>query len=146
MFINEYWIIVLPFFIFNEGFKLTYFLAKVPVFYRWLSFQIYSLSHLFFHPNWWQLLTVLLFITYGMDTGAWFVGKTLVKNKLGPSVSPNKTIEGLIGGMLFAGTLGIVFHFVFGKFYISQFFIFCLLGGILSSVTCCKARSRESQG
>jgi len=93
--------------------------------------NIFSLSHLFFHPSWWKLLTVLLFITYGMDTGAWFVGKNLGRHKLWPSVSPNKTIEGLVGGMLFAGVLGgSSFHFVFGKFYISQFFVFCLFGAI----------------
>ncbi len=117
---------------FRDEFKLTNFLAKVPFLVGiYAFFNIFSLSHLFFHQSWWQLLTVLLFITYGMDTGAWFVGKNFGKNKLWPAVSPNKTIEGLVGGMLLAGTLGgAAFHFVFGDFYISQFFIFCLLGGI----------------
>ncbi len=43
-------------------------------------------------------------ITAASDTGAYFVGKSLGKNKLCPSVSPGKTIEGFIGGMV-CGTL-----------------------------------------
>ena len=125
----------LLFYLFSSGyqnFKLTIFLNKSPYFVGgYIFFNIFSLSHLFFHESWWQLLTVLLFITYGMDTGAWFFGKNFGKNKLWPAVSPNKTIEGLFGGMLCAGILGgAAFHFSFGKFFISQFFIFCLLGAV----------------
>lgn len=116
----------------NSKFKITQALKKYPYgIGAYVFLNIFSLTHLFFHPNWWQLLTVLLFITYGMDTGAWFIGKNFGKNKLWPSVSPNKTIEGLFGGMLFAGVLGGgSFHFVFGKFFVSQFFVFCLFGAV----------------
>ena len=59
------------------------------------------------------------------------------KHKLRPKVSPNKTVEGLVGGMLSAGLLGgVTYHLIFGEFYISQFFVFChhsLLGAISNS-------------
>ncbi len=46
----------------------------------------------------WILFT--LTIVWLNDSGAYFVGKALGKNKLAPVVSPNKTWEGAIGGTL----------------------------------------------
>jgi phosphatidate cytidylyltransferase len=50
-------------------------------------------------------LLVLTTITAASDSGAYFIGKNFGKNKLCPSLSPGKTIEGFIGGLVF-GTLG----------------------------------------
>ncbi len=37
---------------------------------------------------------------WGSDTGAYFVGVTMGKHKLCPEISPKKTVEGLIGGLV----------------------------------------------
>lgn len=51
-------------------------------------------------------------ITACSDTGAYFVGKALGKKKLCPNISPNKTVEGAAGGILF-GLLGaLLFAFL----------------------------------
>lgn len=47
------------------------------------------------------------------DSGAYFVGTFLGKHKLCPEISPKKTIEGAIGGVI---TVGVVFA-VYGFFY-----------------------------
>lgn len=47
------------------------------------------------------VLLVLLFICSCVcDMGAYFVGVTIGKHKLCPAISPNKTIEGAIGGIV----------------------------------------------
>ncbi len=50
-------------------------------------------------------LLFLTAITAASDTGAYFLGKTFGKRKLCPSISPNKTVEGFLGGLL-CGTAG----------------------------------------
>ncbi len=88
-----------------------------------LSFGIHFLGEM-----WRQILAVLLIVTYGMDTGAWFFGKNFGKNKLWPAVSPKKTVEGLFGGMFVAGLAGaLMWKGLFGelKWYYSVIFALC---------------------
>lgn len=52
----------------------------------------------------------LIFITaWGSDTGAYFIGKAFGNRKLSPILSPNKTIEGSLGGILFSTVLCIAY-------------------------------------
>lgn len=51
-----------------------------------------------------------LFIIWATDTGAYFVGNAFGKRKLWPEISPNKTVEGAIGGVIIACIVGIVFQ------------------------------------
>jgi len=55
-----------------------------------------------------QVIWWLLFIVAGADTGAYFVGKSIGKTKF-CETSPNKTIEGVLGGVLIAALLGTYF-------------------------------------
>jgi phosphatidate cytidylyltransferase len=54
------------------------------------------------------LLIDVLVGTFATDTGAYVTGRMFGAHKIAPSLSPHKTLEGLIGGFL-VGTLGFWF-------------------------------------
>lgn len=54
------------------------------------------------------LILYVFFITWGNDTAAYFIGKKYGKTKLAPSISPNKTWEGLGGSALGALIGGLI--------------------------------------
>ncbi len=47
-----------------------------------------------------KLLAFFFFVLMGADVGAYYVGKNFGKHKLIPKISPNKTWEGVIGGLV----------------------------------------------
>lgn len=47
---------------------------------------------------------------WATDSGAYFVGRSFGKRKLWPDISPNKTIEGFFGGLLFGIIVGVLFY------------------------------------
>ncbi len=55
----------------------------------------------------------ILLVIWATDTFAYFSGIAFGKNKLWPEISPKKTIEGAIGGVLCAGIIGVIFHLLF---------------------------------
>ncbi|MFL6734437.1 MAG: phosphatidate cytidylyltransferase [Sphingomicrobium sp.] len=52
------------------------------------------------------LLVWTMIVTWSTDIGAYFAGRKFGRTKLAPSISPNKTVEGLYGGMALATLLG----------------------------------------
>lgn len=52
------------------------------------------------------------------DSGAYFVGVSCGKHKLCPEISPKKTVEGFIGGLLSNGILLCIFCLVYSKFFV----------------------------
>ncbi|WP_323842755.1 phosphatidate cytidylyltransferase [Moraxella sp. Pampa] len=60
---------------------------------------------------WWLMYVFLL--VWCADSGAYFVGRQVGKTKLAPNVSPNKSVEGLCGGLVTAGVVaGIVGYYL----------------------------------
>jgi len=53
-----------------------------------------------------SLLLWVFIVTWATDIGAYFAGRRFGKRKLAPSISPNKTVEGLWGGVAAAALFG----------------------------------------
>ena len=53
-----------------------------------------------------ELLIWVFIVTWSTDIGAYFAGRAIGGPKLAPSISPNKTIAGLFGGIVSAGLAG----------------------------------------
>lgn len=57
-------------------------------------------------PQGLELLLWVFIVTWTTDIGAYFAGRAIGGPKLAPQVSPNKTVAGLLGGMLSAALAG----------------------------------------
>ena len=53
-----------------------------------------------------SLLLWVFLVTWATDIGAYFAGRRFGETKLAPTISPNKTVEGLAGGAVAAALFG----------------------------------------
>lgn len=60
-----------------------------------------------------KLVFFLLLVVWLGDAGAYYVGKQFGRHKLSPRISPKKTVEGLIGGVITSIAAAVVIHFTF---------------------------------
>ena len=83
------------------------------------------------------LIWLILLISFGSDTFAYFSGVFLGKHKLAPKLSPNKTVEGAIGGVLGSGILTTLYTLFLSytdtNIQLHHFIGFALMG-ILGSI------------
>jgi len=93
----------------TDSFKILNRLVFGAVYVGFFSAHL-VLLHLLPEGNLW--LIILVAITAGSDSGAYYSGKIFGKHKLCKNVSPNKTIEGAVGGMLCGLIIAIVFAFI----------------------------------
>ena len=72
---------------------------------------------------------LILLATFLTDTGAYFFGMFFGKHKMAPTISPNKTWEGAIGGYLVGALGSFLFGFLMLKEYPMSFLAFasCVL-------------------
>lgn len=77
-------------------------------------------------------------IAFSSDTGAYFVGTFLGKNKLVPHISPKKTVEGAVGGVIAGGVFALLFGLIlksagFGVHLLSLT-VFGLVGSVVAQL------------
>lgn len=77
----------------------------------------------------------LIFISaWGTDTFAYFTGYFIGKNKLAPVLSPKKTIEGAVGGVIGAALLGLVYTWAYGTYYNSDIIPYVLVISLITAL------------
>ena len=77
-----------------------------------------------------KLVAYLLLVTKSGDIGAYLIGSNFGRHKLIPRISPNKSVEGAIGGFIFSIACAIL-----SRYFISWMsFSFVLISGILIGI------------
>jgi phosphatidate cytidylyltransferase len=81
------------------------------------------------------MLTVLVILgIWSTDSGAYFVGKAIGKRKLWPQISPNKTIEGSIGGLAASVVVVLGVNAVLGNLSSSKALTIAIVAGIVGQL------------
>ena len=86
---------------------------------------IYAVWH---SSPWW--LMYLFLLVWGADSGAYFVGRKFGKKKLAPKVSPNKSVEGLYGGIATTVIIMLVVQYSYLNLTALQLILFLILSVI----------------
>ena len=81
-----------------------------------------------------KFLVWLIFLcSWGWDTCAYCVGMLIGKHKMAPVLSPKKSIEGAVGGVVGAALLGVIYAAATqGK--MAEYALICAVGALISMV------------
>ena len=90
-----------------------------------ISAAVTAIFALWQSSPWW--LMYLFLLVWGADSGAYFVGRKLGRRKLAVHVSPNKSLEGLYGGVATAMLIVLVVSFSYLNLSLQQHLVFLLL-------------------
>lgn len=85
------------------------------------------------------LVWLVFLCSWGCDTCAYCVGVTMGKHKMAPVLSPKKSIEGGVGGVLGAALLGAIYAVAINRFGgasadVLTYALICGVGGVISQI------------
>lgn len=80
------------------------------------------------------LVLIPFVVAFASDSGAYFAGRFFGKHKLAPVVSPNKTVEGAIGGVLCAIVCMVLYALVMQLLSFRVNYLYAVIYGLLGSV------------
>ena len=99
-----------------------------------VPYLLTSIVRIHVMPSGRHLILVPFVLAMMSDTGAYFVGRSFGHNKLAPVISPNKTIEGVVGGVVSAVLGMLVYTLILQlafKFHVN--YLYAVIYGVLGS-------------
>lgn len=87
-----------------------------------------------FMPHGALLVSFLILVTKMGDVGAYLVGGSIGRHNLIPRISPHKTVEGTIGGLVFSITTAVICKSFLPEFSYAHLIVLGVLLGILAQV------------
>ncbi|MDD2446097.1 MAG: phosphatidate cytidylyltransferase [Tissierellia bacterium] len=81
-----------------------------------------------------KYIWLIFIIAFGTDTCAYFAGNMFGKKKLSPEISPNKTVEGSIGGIFGSVILTLIYSVLVDISLISEVIILTLFTSIIAQI------------
>jgi phosphatidate cytidylyltransferase len=125
-FVAFLWVCLAPARVNAASAALAGMLSLVPC---WLALVHVTLTT---RTTYWVLFTLAL--VWAADTGAFFTGRWLGRVPLAPRVSPKKTWEGVIGGVLLSGAVAWVASYWLPVIHVWPFVMTCVAVAALSIV------------
>ena len=118
----------------SEHIMLAFFGLFYVAFMLSYVYQIRMMEHGAF------LVWLVFICSWGCDTCAYCVGMLIGKHKMAPVLSPKKSVEGGVGGVVGAALLGALYAVVINQFApgtavnVLEYAIICAVGGMISQV------------
>lgn len=81
-----------------------------------------------------QWFLTLLAVVFAGDIGAYLFGVTMGKNKIAPLLSPNKSVQGAIGGLIFSALAAVVAQRFIPHVPVYIFILVGLFGGLFGQI------------
>lgn len=98
-----------------SSFVVPYAGITIIFLYRYMNFR----SDLFCMSNTIFTILITLFAAWLCDSFALFIGRAMGKHKLAPKISPNKSVEGAVGGVICTTLFSLITFFICKHFYFS---------------------------
>lgn len=103
-----------------------------------IASTLVAIAALHAHPNGALKLLFVFFLVFAADTGAYFAGRRFGKRKLAPAISPGKSVEGALGGLvavaIWAATAGVWAFGLRTPLSIATLVLLCVVVGVVSIV------------
>ena len=98
-------------------------------------YLISALVRIALNEHGWYMVMLPFTIAFMTDIGAYLIGITMGKHKLCPTVSPKKTVEGFVGGIVFSVIGVIIFSLALQLFFGFRVnYLYAVLYGIFGAL------------
>ncbi len=104
--------------------------------HAYIGIPLMLLNYIYLHKEdyWPSYVIALLLFVWANDVAAYFVGRYFGKTKLNVKVSPKKTVEGLLGGLIFTPLFALGYYLIYSNYFESSLsMIQWMLFGLIAS-------------